>query len=203
MSDFGTRLKSAIKNAGMTQNSLADALGIKQQSVQYLCSGKARTSKHILDIGRILNVSPEWLINGQTAAEEKKATYAATAPVKVYTAQELDSGDSAKAEFICPFPHSAEAIGFVVGGSPTTNPMHPRSGRAYPTGSIVFAEPATISDCKSGDLVLAKMKNSGAHIFRELIKEHDQHMLNALNPMFEGTKEPFEVVGKVIGAILP
>lgn len=204
MDTLGKRLQKALDDAGMTQAQLAERLGISQQAVQFICSGRTKNSKHTGRIAEILGVTPEWLVFGTLhGVSESKNNYVATLTTKVYTIRQLDYDQEPTAEAICPFPHSMQTIGFIVEGAPTTNPMHPSSGRAYPTGSIVFAEPASIDDCENGDLVLARLKSNGAHMFRQLYKDHDQQMLLPLNPMFQPWSEPFDVVGKVIGAILP
>lgn len=64
MSTFSNRLKKALSDAGMSQSELARKIGIKPQSVQYLCAGKAQGTTHAVAIATVLNISPSWLQSG-------------------------------------------------------------------------------------------------------------------------------------------
>lgn len=72
MKTYGERLAFAIARANSSQAELARLVGIKQQSVQYLCGPKAQGSKYTTDFARILKVRVEWLANneGSVAAED-------------------------------------------------------------------------------------------------------------------------------------
>ncbi|MDF7650778.1 helix-turn-helix transcriptional regulator [Erwiniaceae bacterium L1_54_3] len=62
---FSERLGLAMKEAGITQGALAEAVGMAQPSVWKLVSGGAKGSKKAVDIARVLGVRPEWLVSGQ------------------------------------------------------------------------------------------------------------------------------------------
>lgn len=205
MSDFGTRLKQAIKNAGRTQKELAENIGITQQSVQYLCSGKARSSKDINRIARFLNVSAEWLESGRNEVREQSPPYAQS-PVPVFTIADLDNSRESTLSLPCPFEHSSQAFALKIEGDPASaNPMHPQYGRAYPVGSIVFADPVLADQCENNDIVIAELTDRPNKVtaFRQLYSEAGTEALRPLNPQFPMTTEPFRIVAKVIGAILP
>ena len=205
MSDFGSRLRQALKNAEKTQTELGDAIGLKQQSVQYLCSGKAKSSKDINKIARFLNVSAEWLETGKEAIQEAPGIYN-VATVPLYTIRELDKDEPSKLSIPCPFDHSPSTFALKIEGDPAAaNPMHPQYGRAYPVGSIVFADPALADQCEHGDIVIAELTERPNKVtaFRQLFSEMGKEALMPLNPQFPATTEPFKVTAKVIGAILP
>lgn len=61
---FSERLGLAMREAGITQGALADAVGMAQPSVWKLVSGGAKGSKRSVDIARVLGVRPEWLSSG-------------------------------------------------------------------------------------------------------------------------------------------
>ena len=62
---LGLRLKLAMKNSGMTQTSLAKALNISQSAIQRCISGRNYLEfKNIVKAAQILNVSLDWLANG-------------------------------------------------------------------------------------------------------------------------------------------
>lgn len=205
MSDFGTRLKQAIKNAKSTQKELAENIGMTQQSVQYLCSGKARSSKHINKIAKYLQVSPDWLENGAPEIREPAPAYGSS-QVPVFTIQELDTDSASTLSVPCPFEHSFNTFALKIEGDPAaSNPMHPQYGRAYPVGSIVFADPALADTCENNDIVIAELTDRPNKVtaFRQLYREAGTEALRPLNPQFPMTTEPFRIVAKVIGAILP
>jgi SOS-response transcriptional repressor LexA len=62
---LGSRLKQARDAAGLTQHVLAEIVGIRQQAVQRIESGEAKTTSHIVPLAKALNVTPEWLALGE------------------------------------------------------------------------------------------------------------------------------------------
>jgi transcriptional regulator with XRE-family HTH domain len=64
MDTLAERLKTARKNAGMTQSELAAASGISQAAIGKLECGLASNSRHSIAIAQALNVSPNWLVAG-------------------------------------------------------------------------------------------------------------------------------------------
>lgn len=206
MSDFGTRLKAAISDAKTTQKELAEKIGITQQSVQYLCSGKARSSKNITQIAKILNVTPEWLETGTLSINEPITIYKDEYRLPLFSIKELDRDLPASKKVKCPFDCSLETFALLIEGDPTAaNAMHPSYGRAYPVGSIVFADPTQANECKNGDIVIAELTDRPNKVttFRQLYQEGGSELLLPLNPQFPPVLEPFKITAKVIGAILP
>ncbi len=63
---FGLRLTQARESAGLTQQKLADSLGVSQQTIQKLETGTTKNCKQelLLKIAEKLNVSPSWLALG-------------------------------------------------------------------------------------------------------------------------------------------
>ncbi|GAJ65735.1 XRE family transcriptional regulator [Edwardsiella piscicida] len=62
---FADRLSLAMAEAKMTQASLAEAVGMAQPSVWKLTSGKAKSSRKVVEIAAVLGVQPEWLSSGR------------------------------------------------------------------------------------------------------------------------------------------
>jgi len=63
MDTYADRLKRAMKARGIDQSTLARQVGVKQQSIQYLCR-KGTQSVHSVKIAEILEISPSWLTDG-------------------------------------------------------------------------------------------------------------------------------------------
>lgn len=61
---FSDRLNLAMKEGGFTQASLADAVGMAQPSIWKLASGRANSSRKVVQIANVLGVRPEWLSSG-------------------------------------------------------------------------------------------------------------------------------------------
>lgn len=208
MDSLGSRLKKALEDSGVTQAELAEHIGISQQAVQFICSGKTKHTKHLGKIAERLGVTQEWLAFGSAnQVYEAQSEYnAQTQSVPLLTMRDLDNDSVSTLAITCPFEHSPKAFALKIEGDPASaNPMHPQYGRAYPVGSIVFADPALADTCENNDIVIAELTERPNKVtaFRQLYKEAGTEALRPLNPQFPMTTEPFRIVAKVIGAILP
>jgi phage repressor protein C with HTH and peptisase S24 domain len=70
MSGVGTRIKKAREVLGMTQVTLAQAVGVSQQAVMELESGRAKGTKHTAKFARALGQDPLWLETGEGRMRE-------------------------------------------------------------------------------------------------------------------------------------
>lgn len=78
MSGVGTRIKRAREALGMTQVVLAKAVGISQQAVMELESGRAKGTKHTAKFARALGQDAMWIELGEGRIREpRKAARAA------------------------------------------------------------------------------------------------------------------------------
>ncbi|EMX5813370.1 helix-turn-helix transcriptional regulator [Salmonella enterica] len=66
-STLASRMKKRRKELGISQTTLAERAGMRQQSVQYLESGSAKRTAFILELARALECEPEWLKYGTPA----------------------------------------------------------------------------------------------------------------------------------------
>ena len=62
---LGTRLLQAREAAGLSQKQLAQAVGIRQPSINAIENGKSRGTRHLVAIARALDVDPDWLQTGR------------------------------------------------------------------------------------------------------------------------------------------
>lgn len=72
MTTLGQRLKESRLKAGLTQKQVAESVGMKQPSYQYLekaDSDNKKSSSHLVSIARALNVDPFWLATGEYQSE--------------------------------------------------------------------------------------------------------------------------------------
>ena len=70
MTGVGTRIKKAREALGMTQVALARAVGVSQQAVMELESGRAKGTKHTAKFARALGQDPLWLETGDGRIRE-------------------------------------------------------------------------------------------------------------------------------------
>lgn len=64
MKTFADRLKSAMKDAGLSQEQLAKIVGVSQPAIQKMVAGKTQGSRKLVEIASALKVRPEWLSSG-------------------------------------------------------------------------------------------------------------------------------------------
>jgi PAS domain S-box-containing protein len=63
--EIGARLARARKQAGLTQQALAESLGVTRRSIQGYEAGTVVPYKHLERLARILDRSPSWLLGGE------------------------------------------------------------------------------------------------------------------------------------------
>lgn len=61
---FADRLNAAMDEAGHTQASLGEAVGMAQPSVWKLTTGRTKHTRKLYEISKVLGVRPEWLADG-------------------------------------------------------------------------------------------------------------------------------------------
>lgn len=71
MKTLADRLNHAMDEAGFSQAQLANAVSMAQPSVWKLTTGKASTSRKIVQIANVLGVRPEWLSTGTGPMREE------------------------------------------------------------------------------------------------------------------------------------
>lgn len=72
MTTLGQRLKASRLKAGLTQRQVAEAVGMKQPSYQYLeknDSDNKKSSSHLVAIATALGVDPFWLSTGKSSSD--------------------------------------------------------------------------------------------------------------------------------------
>lgn len=63
---FSQRLKQSRKRVKLSQQEVADAVGMAQTSYSELERGKSRSSSRTLQLANVLEVDPYWLATGET-----------------------------------------------------------------------------------------------------------------------------------------
>lgn len=67
MAALGTRIRQVLEEKGITQAQLARLVGVKQQTISYICGtdNPATSSRYATKIAQALGVNPAWLQSGE------------------------------------------------------------------------------------------------------------------------------------------
>lgn len=90
--------------------------------------------------------------------------------------------------------HSERAFALRVRGDSMTTAF----GKTYPEGCIIIVEPERRSPV-NGERIVAKLEGSSEVTFKVYKEEDGRRWLQPLNPNHEPIREPFKVLGTVIG----
>lgn len=96
----------------------------------------------------------------------------------------------------CPVSHSERTYALRVRGDSMTAPYG--SGRTYPEGCIIFVDPLKKSPV-NGARIIAKLEGTDEVTFKVFKQEDGRTWLAPLNPSHEPIRDPFRVLGTVIG----
>ncbi|MCQ2989025.1 XRE family transcriptional regulator [Pseudomonas tremae] len=203
---LASRVLAKRTELGMSQQQLADRAGVSQVTIQHLESGRNLTSKKLVDIGRALNVSAEWLMSGESDTRREHSNVADTRQPDRYYRYPVISWVSAGAwaEAVEPYPAGSSdsyqysdyqakgpAFWLEVKGDSMTAP----NGVSVPEGQLILVD--TQADAKPGKLVIAKLSASNEATFKKLVEDGGVRYLKPLNSSYPIIK--FEEDCKIIG----
>jgi SOS-response transcriptional repressor LexA len=184
METFAERLIESLKKQKVTQSELARLLGIKPQSVQALCSGRAKTTAYLSDISQILNVSPIWLRSGKgpRSLAGSDRVYLATGRIPLVRWDQIEhldlvaiAGDEETTWINTPKPLGADSFALKIVGNSMMNP----AGDSFPPGHIIAVDPKW--PLKNDCYVIANMENQKP-VLRHYTEEEGRQYLRLLNP---------------------
>lgn len=96
----------------------------------------------------------------------------------------------------CPVPHSKSTFVLRVRGDSMTAPTG--NARTYPEGCLIFVDPERRAPV-NGDRIVACLVGSNEVTFKVFKDEDGRRWLQPLNPSHEPIRQPFKVLGTVIG----
>jgi SOS-response transcriptional repressor LexA len=198
MDTYAERLTYAIKLAKSNQSKVAEAIGIKPQSVRYLCL-HGRGSGHTNAIARFLGVSAIWLEQGvgsPTDIRENTAIYTnePTRPAEKRLAPVISwqsagvwgsqhgyfNPDDAISWMPCIEVCSERTYVLVVSGDAMASPYP--GGKSYPSGSYIYVDPQRIP--MPGNSVIVKFPESDQAVLRQYREDAGKVYLLSLNPQY-------------------
>ena len=210
------RLTTAMERSGITQAELARACGVKPPSVNGWLSGKSKflRGENLLKAAAVLGVSQQWLATGEgpmaaAVAPSGSSNVELGPDVKgrVPLVSWVQAGawceactpvDVSEVErwLDCPVPHSKSTFVLRVRGDSMTAPTG--NARTYPEGCLIFVDPERRSPV-NGDRIVACLEGCNEVTFKVFKDEDGRRWLQPLNPSHEPIREPFKVLGTVIG----
>lgn len=211
--NLAERLLAAMEHSGLSQADLARACGIKPPSVNGWLSGKSKylRGENLLKAASALGVNQQWLATGEgkMLASKQNLNVEAGPDIKgkVPLVSWVRAGawceafspvDVSEAErwLDCPVSHSPSTFVLRVRGDSMTAASG--NGRTYPEGCLIFVDPER-RDPNNGDRVVACLLGTNEVTFKVYKHEDGRRWLLPLNPTHEPIREPFKVLGTVIG----
>ncbi len=210
METLGTRLKNQRKSKKLTQQQIADAIGVSKTSVIYWEKDE-NLPKHdsLMSLAQILGVTSDYLLSGKGGDSLDKNV---TTPFPIAgrlvpviswvqagtwtTADSVPMGTEFK-EWLPPNPKCGKnGYGLIVVGESMSPDFRP-SDKIYVNPDF------QISDLKTGDLVIVACDGETEATFKKLIVESNGMYLEPLNPKWHEKiiplREGCKLVGKVVG----
>ena len=210
METLGTRLKNQRKSKKLTQQQVADAIGVSKTSVIYWEKDE-NLPKHdsLMALAQILGVTSDYLLHGKESNSLDNNVIAPfpmagrLIPVISWvqagtwtTADSVPMGTQFK-EWLPPNPKCGKnGYGLIVVGESMSPDFRP-SDKIYVNPDF------QISDLKTGDLVIVACDGETEATFKRLILESNGMYLEPLNPKWHEKiiplREGCKLVGKVVG----
>jgi SOS-response transcriptional repressor LexA len=210
METLGTRLKNLRKSKKLTQQQVADAIGVSKTSVIYWEKDE-NLPKHdsLMALAQILGVTSDYLLSGKGSDSLDKNV---TTPFPIAgrlvpviswvqagtwtTADSVPMGTEFK-EWLPPNPKCGKnGYGLIVVGESMSPDFRP-SDKIYVNPDF------QISDLKTGDLVIVACDGETEATFKKLIVESNGMYLEPLNPKWHEKiiplREGCKLIGKVVG----
>ncbi|MFX9718188.1 S24 family peptidase [Acinetobacter baumannii] len=210
METLGTRLKNLRKSKKLTQQQVADTIGVSKTSVIYWEKDE-NLPKHdsLMALAQILGVTSDYLLSGkgsdsldQNVTKPFPIAGRLVPVISWVQAGTWTSADSVPIgtefkEWLPPNPKCGKnGYGLIVVGESMSPDFRP-SDKIYVNPDF------QISDLKTGDLVIVACDGETEATFKKLIVESNGMYLEPLNPKWHEKiiplREGCKLVGKVVG----
>jgi len=200
---IGERIKKRRKHLGLTQAALSEMIGIAQQSLQSIESGKIEKPRKIIELADALETTPEYLQFGIGENENSNVAPGPTLKAAVPLISWVQAGAWSEINeirefdadrYLCPVKCSDKTFALKVQGVS----MEPK----FYDGDLIFVDPE--AECIHGSYVVARLDDNNEATFKQLIIESGQKFLKAANPNWPEQLIPINgnctLVGKVVFA---
>lgn len=167
--NLSSRLNHALEVTGISQAELARMIGVKPQTIHYLCSTQAESSKFTFEIANALGISFQWLAvgEGDIRIMNKQPQITTKLKIRTYTIEELHTKLKTKSDtFNLEYPFEMHQ---------QDQSMWPR----FPQGTILVFDQKT--PIKNGSFILVYSQNINDFLFRELVEQGSKKILVPFN----------------------
>lgn len=210
------RQSIASQSERVNKASLAVYCRVSTPSVSNWFNGRTQelTGSNLVNAAKYLMVDQEWLASGKgrmipdsnknignISPSEIKHTASVPLISWVQAGEWCEASDpfipgEADEWLSCPVKHSEYTYALKVHGDSMT--AQTIGVRSYPEGCIIFVDPLK-KDPVNGDRVIACLEGSNAVTFKVFKQEDGRVWLEPINNRHEPIRDPFKVIGTVIG----
>lgn len=210
------RQSIASKGERINKASLAEYCKVSTPSVSNWFNGRTQelTGSNLVNAAKYLMVNQEWLASGRGRMNpDEQVTFRdlsiANLPKtpNVPLISWIQAGDWCEASdpflpgeadewLSCPIKHSEYTYALRVQGDSMT--AQTAGIRSYPEGCIIFVDPLK-NNPVNGDRIIACLEGSNAVTFKIFKKEDGRIWLEPINTRHDPIKDPFKVIGTIIG----
>lgn len=201
-----------MADLSLTQNQLAEKVGVSQAMVNKLLSGKISSTTKILEFSKALQCNPDWLMYGAGSfPEESNVTHAPPVRKMIPVISWVQAGAFCESNVLelhdveewlpCPVHASEKTFGLRVKGSSMTSPHS--NDRSYPEGIVIYVDPEI--DVISGKRVIAKSASSSEATFKTYVEDGGLKYLIPINPQYPSVEinADIHICGVIIGSYWP
>ena len=207
MNTLSERLIYALQVTGVSQSELARRIGIKQQSISQICSGKSARSRYTTQIAEALGISSHWLATGDGEIGLGISNVAVgpeiTGKIPLINwvqaghwtdiREVITHGDAEEWREVTGKVHEG-CFALRVKGDSMENPNGKQS---IPEGSIIIVDPD--ASYSSGSLVVARLEHSNEATLKQLVFDGGKKFLKPLNPQYPAV--PIDDNCTIIGVV--
>lgn len=187
MENWRERVKRTMRDKKITQETIAEKLGVSQGTINHWLSGRRTPGVHqVSRLAEILNVSPAWLHYGEDSNVEPGPIIRTEVPLISW----VQAGQWCNISNPYPVGVGEKMIattanvgpqGFAlrVRGDSMTNP---NGSPSFPEGSLIIVDPSRIAE--NGSYVIARLDDSDEATFKQLVIDGGHRYLKPLNPRY-------------------
>ena len=216
MNTIGYRIKQARKRKDLTQQKLADAIGVSRPAVTQWELNKTKNldAENLYKLCAALEVSQEWILYGTGSDIMKSEESNVREPpenlriMQIPVLTWVQAGpfvesyvDVEPIEYIAlPLKNTRRAYCLIVEGDSMVGPP---GSDSYPPGSYIVLNPDL--EPQNGSRVVAKKKGTDEATFKVFRREGSELWLRPLNPQYQAIPmtSDYVIIGVVVGTWIP
>lgn len=193
--NMNLRIKQRRKILGLTQEDLAQAVGVSQNAIHKLEDGSTKKPRNIIELSKVLQCDPNWLLFGDEnglpveLVPESQVNFLPLLEWEdISNWPDVNVPKNVK-QYPCPIPCSSKSFVLTVKGIS----MEP----TFSSGDLIFIEPD--ADAHHERFVVVAF--NGEFLLRQLIFDGNDKFLRAINPNWPNQITPINEQHKIIGVV--